>query len=79
MKRLLLAVLISATAITALGPAPAASTEYYYGCLHLAYWYSEYEGGPNCGRTYIYCDTGEYYHEGCQTQYYYIQSGCACP
>jgi hypothetical protein len=78
MKRLLLAMLVSATAI-ALGPAPAASTDYYYGCLNLAYWYSEYPGGPSCGRTYIYCDTGGYYHEGCQTQYYYLQGGCACP
>jgi hypothetical protein len=29
MKRLLLALLVSATAIITLGPAPAASTEYY--------------------------------------------------
>ena len=74
MKRLLLALLVCGTAIIAAGKAPAASAD----CIHLRYYYYEYLGGPECGLTYVYCESPSY-HTGCQTPYYDIYSGCGCP
>jgi hypothetical protein len=74
MKRLLLALLVCVIAITAIGQAPSASAD----CIYLRYYYYEYWGGPSCGYTYQYCEATPY-HSGCETQYYDVYGGCACP
>lgn len=74
MKRLLLALLVSGTAIFAAGrPSPASAD-----CVQLRYYYYQYPGGPECGLTYVYCER-EPVHSGCQTAYYNVYGGCACP
>ena len=74
MKKLFLVLLVCVTAITAVGQAPSASAD----CVHLRYYYYEYWGAPSCGYTYVYCEAYPY-HVGCQTQYYNVYAGCACP
>lgn len=60
--------------VTAEGQPKTLSSE---SCVHRAYWYYEYPGGPECGVTFIYCDDFPY-HEGCKTQYYDVYAGCGC-
>jgi hypothetical protein len=73
MKRLLLVLLVSVTAITAAGR-PALSAD----CLYKRIFYYEYSGGPSCGRTDFYCN--DVFHYGCQTPYYRTYTGsCLCP
>lgn len=74
MKRLVLALLISATAVIAVGQAPVASAD----CIHRRYYYYEYPGGPLCGYRYVYCESPSY-QTGCQTPYYTFSGGCICP
>ncbi|MBW8874893.1 MAG: hypothetical protein JF614_08010 [Acidobacteria bacterium] len=78
MKRLLLVLLVSATAIMAAGQPPTLSAD----CLYERIFYYQTPdgpaGGPACGRTDIYCNDA--FHYGCQTQYYRIYTGqCICP
>jgi hypothetical protein len=47
-------------------------------CVHLRYYYYEYWGAPSCGYTYVYCESPSYHH-GCETPYYNVYAGCACP
>jgi len=74
MKRLLLALLISGTAIVSLRQ----PTEALAACVHKATYYFEYPGGPECGLTYQYCNPPRY-HEGCTTAYYEEYYFCGCP
>jgi len=74
MKRLLLVLLVCITAIAAASQAPPASAD----CVHLRYYYYQYFGAPSCGYTYIYCEADPY-HYGCETPYYNVYGGCACP
>jgi len=75
MKRLLFALLVTATAIMAAGHPPIVMAT---DCLVARYTYYEYSGGPSCGRTDIYCN--DTFHYGCQTPYYRISRGqCICP
>jgi hypothetical protein len=80
MKRLLLALLLSATTIAAVGQAPevAAFDMCAYGQVYRAIYYYQYQGGPDCGLTYQYCDGRPRYHEGCTTQYYDQAFFCEC-
>ena len=73
MKRLLLASLISGTAIFSLQPPKALAD-----CVYKATYYFEYPGGPECGLTYQYCESPRY-HEGCTTAYYEEDYFCECP
>lgn len=74
MKRLLLVLLVCATAIAAIGQAPAVSAD----CVYLRIYYYQYYGAPSCGFTYVYCASSSY-HSGCETQYYNEYAGCECP
>jgi hypothetical protein len=75
MKRLVLAILISATAIMAAGRPPALLAA---DCLYQRILYYEYNNGPSCGRTDFYCN--DVFHYGCQTAYYRVFTGsCLCP
>lgn len=77
MKRLLLAVLLSATAIVATGKAPEAAA--FDMCGHRVYraiYY--YQDGVECGLTYQYCDGTPRYHEGCTTSTYEQYFFCEC-
>jgi hypothetical protein len=75
MKRLLLALLVAATAIMAAGHPPTVSAT---DCLVLRFTYYEYPGGPYCGRTDYYCS--DVFHYGCQTPYYTTsRPPCVCP
>jgi hypothetical protein len=76
MKRLLLAVLVSATAIYAAGrPVPAAAD-----CVHHTVYYYETAArvSPACGYTRVYCNAPTV-HVGCTTAYTTYVSGCICP
>lgn len=73
MKRLLLALLVSGTALIAAGQAPIASAS----CVHRAYYYYD-SSGTWCGTMFTYCDQLPYY-EGCTTNTYDVYAGCACP
>jgi hypothetical protein len=74
MKRLLLAVLVSGTAILAAGRVPKVEAD----CVYLRYYYYTAPGGTECGLTYVYCNATPY-HTGCETPYYHLYGGCACP
>jgi hypothetical protein len=79
MKRLLLALLVTATAILAAGHPPTVSAT---DCLVVRYFYyptpSGPAGGPSCGRLDIYCNDS--FNYGCQTEYYTTYRGhCICP
>ena len=75
MKRLVLAILISAAAIMAAGRPPALLAA---DCLYKRITYYEYTNGPSCGRTDFYCN--DTFHYGCQTPYYRVFTGyCLCP
>jgi hypothetical protein len=79
MKRLLLALLLSATAITTVGQAPELAAFDMCGPrVYRAIYYYQYSGGPECGLTYQYCDGTPRYHEGCTTQYYDQYFFCEC-
>jgi hypothetical protein len=76
MKKLLLVLLVTATAIMAAGQPPTLSAD----CLYLRYHY--YQGyvynGPECGHLDISCDDAVQY--GCQTAYYTTSTAhCVCP
>ena len=73
MKRLLLAFLVTGTALVAAGQAPTASAS----CVHRAYYYYDVNG-VHCGTRYQFCDS-PYYHEGCWTSSYTVYAGCGCP
>jgi hypothetical protein len=76
MRRLLLALLVSGTAILAVGQAPR--VEAAKDCVHLRYYFYTGPGGTECGLTYVYCNA-EPVHTGCETAYYTLYGGCACP
>lgn len=73
MKKLALVLLLGATALFAMKEAPVASAD----CVHLRYYYYDVPGGTNCGLTYVFCNS--IYHQGCETPYYNVYAGCACP
>jgi hypothetical protein len=73
MKRLLFVLLVSATAIVAAHQTPKAEAD----CVYLRYYYYT-AGGTECGLTYVYCEAAPY-HTGCETPYYHLYGGCACP
>lgn len=74
MKRLLLVLLVSGTAILAAGHPPVASAD----CVHHRYFYYEYPGGPQCGYAWVFCEAPTH-QVGCQTPYYTYVAGCICP
>jgi len=74
MKRLLLVLLVSGTAILAAGRPPVASAD----CIHHRYFYYEYPGGPQCGYAWVFCEAPTH-QVGCQTPYYTYVPGCICP
>ncbi len=76
MRKLLLALLASGTAILAAGQAP--KVEAARDCVHLRYYYYTAPGGTECGLTYVYCNADPV-HTGCETPYYNLYAGCACP
>ncbi len=88
MKRLILAFLLSATAVATLGRAPhlaASICNPELGCyicspdqVWRAFYYRQSPGGPECGLKYFYCE-GYSYHEGCTTSYYDTAIFCGCP
>jgi hypothetical protein len=80
MKRLLLVLLLSATAIAAGKQTPelAAFDMCGSGQVYRAVYYYQYSGGPECGLTYQYCDGTPRYHEGCTTSYYDQSFFCEC-
>ena len=80
MKRLILALLLSATAIATVGRAPEAEAVYICssGEVWRAFYYYQYPGGPECGLRYWYCE-GTVYREGCTTSYYDTTIFCGCP
>jgi hypothetical protein len=76
MKKLLLALLVSGTAIFAAGqPSPASAD-----CIHhrIFYYETSDKSGSSCGYSWVYCNAPTY-HVGCTTSYYTIVSGCICP
>lgn len=74
MKKLLLALLVSGTAILAASqPAPVSAN-----CVAEWYRYFQYPGGPACGSTAYFCD-GSVYQNGCTTPYFQYYIGCTCP
>jgi hypothetical protein len=76
MRRLLLALLVSGTAILAVGQAP--KVEAAKDCVHLRYYFYTGPGGTECGLMYLYC-SGNQVQTGCETPYYTLYGGCACP
>jgi hypothetical protein len=74
MKKLLFALLICGTAILAAGQTPKVEAD----CVYLRYYYYTAPGGTECGLMYVYCDA-EPVRSGCQTPYYHLYGGCACP
>jgi hypothetical protein len=80
MKRLFLVLLLSATAIAAVGQAPEVTAFDMCGPgqVYRAIYYYKYPGGPECGLTYQYCDGTPRYHEGCTTSYYEQYFVCEC-
>ena len=74
MKKLLLALLVSGTAILAVGQPASVSSD----CLQSSYIYYEYPGGPVCGSAYFFCD-GSFQQNGCITPHYQYRPGCDCP
>jgi hypothetical protein len=81
MKKLFLALLLSITAIAAVGRAPRAVAAGICspGQVWRAYYFYEYPGGPYCGLTYQYCEGPPRYHDGCTTAYYETDVYCGCP
>ena len=75
MRRLLLALLVSGTAILAAGHAPKIVEA---DCVYLRYYYYTAPGGTECGLSYVYCNADPF-HTGCETPYYHVYGGCACP
>ncbi len=76
MKRLLLALLVSATAIYAAGqPAPVSAD-----CVHhrIFYYDNPSKSGPSCGYSWVFCEAPTH-HVGCTTSYWTYVSGCICP
>jgi hypothetical protein len=82
MKRLFLALLLSTTAISAVGqvqePPPPGFDMCEPGQVYRAFYYYQYPGGPECGLAYQYCDGTPRYQEGCRTQYYQQYVFCEC-
>ena len=79
MKKLLLALLLCATAIIAAGQAPDLSAFDMCGPdVYKGTYYFQYPGGPECGLTYQYCDGRPPYHDGCTTSYYTQYYYCEC-
>lgn len=74
MKKLLLTLLVSGTAILAAGQRTPVSAD----CLQSSYIFYEYYGGPVCGSAYFFCD-GTYTQNGCWTTTYQYRPGCDCP
>lgn len=73
MKRLLLALLVSVTAVLAAGQAPEVSAD----CVQRTFYFYEYPGGPLCGFRHAFCESGSY-ASGCLTPYYTTMTGCGC-
>ena len=89
MKRLILALLLSATAIVTLGRAPdvAAFCDPNKGCyicssgeVWRAFYYRQSQSlsSPECGHKYFTCE-GITYQYGCTTPYYTTTIFCGCP
>jgi hypothetical protein len=80
MKRLVLALLLSVTALIAAGQTPElpAFDMCGPGQVYRAIYYYQYQGGLECGSTYQYCDGTPRYHEGCTTEYYTQSFFCEC-
>jgi hypothetical protein len=75
MKRLLLVLLVTATAIMAAGrPATLSAADCLYQRIH----YYQYPNGPECGHTDFYCN--DVIHSGCYSSYTRTSTGyCLCP
>lgn len=74
MKRLLLALLVSGTALLAAGRPPVAAAD----CVHHRVFYYESVGGAQCGYSWVFCEAPTH-HVGCTTSYTTISPGCICP
>ncbi len=76
MKRLLLVLLVTATAIMAASHPRDASADCLY--MRYIYYYGYVYNGTSCGHTDFYCN--DVVHVGCQTPYYTTSTGyCLCP
>jgi hypothetical protein len=76
MKRLLLVLLVTATAITAAGQPTTASADCLYKRYH--YYSDAAHSGLPCGHLDISCDDAV--QTGCQTPSYTVSTGyCFCP